>query len=152
MNDYLWYCAYGSNICFDRFILYIRGGTAPFVNRSFPGCTDKRLPVETTGFDITHQLYFPSGYRPGRPFSSWKEVSDHHHQRFKGGLAGTIAGRTCRLSDIAEGHRPGLYGFRSAGDDQRSTLKGFSGLKARRQAVSMPWNRHSITPHDQGDS
>lgn len=58
MNDYIWYCSYGSNIYFERFKLYIRGGTEAFVSKNFPGCSDKRLPEKDFGYEIPYELYF----------------------------------------------------------------------------------------------
>ena len=58
MNDYVWYCSYGSNMLYERFRLYIEGGTADFVDRIYKGCADKTLPSKSEGFNIPYEMYF----------------------------------------------------------------------------------------------
>ncbi len=43
---YVWYAAYGSNICFDRFMEYIQG------------CNDKTPPIKSKPITIPHNIYF----------------------------------------------------------------------------------------------
>lgn len=55
---YVWYGSYGSNLNFDRFKLYIVGGTADFVNKEYLGCSDKSLPLENDLITIPYEMYF----------------------------------------------------------------------------------------------
>jgi hypothetical protein len=65
MNSRLvWYAAYGSNLCRERFLCYIRGGTPPGSNRTYVGCDDKSLPRNVRSIRIPHQLFF-AGTAPG---------------------------------------------------------------------------------------
>jgi hypothetical protein len=59
MNSRLvWYAAYGSNLCRERFLCYIRGGTLPNSKRTYAGCDDKSLPRDTRSIVIHHRLFF----------------------------------------------------------------------------------------------
>ena len=65
MNSSLvWYAAYGSNLCSERFLCYIRGGMPPNSKRSYIGCDDKSLPRDTRSILIPHRLFF-AGTAPG---------------------------------------------------------------------------------------
>lgn len=46
MCPYVWYAAYGSNLCRNRFMEYING------------CRDTREPEESKAFEIPYELYF----------------------------------------------------------------------------------------------
>jgi hypothetical protein len=57
-DDYVWYASYGSNLCKDRFLCYIRGGTPHGSTQEERGCGDQRLPLEDYRIVIPHELYF----------------------------------------------------------------------------------------------
>lgn len=54
----VWYACYGSNLSFDRFSCYIRGGKPPGTDRSYDGCTDRTLPEKRKQYTLNHRLYF----------------------------------------------------------------------------------------------
>lgn len=57
-NEYVWYACYGSNINRHRFMCYIKGGTCLYNGVQYPGCKDKRDPVEDRPVFLPHRLYF----------------------------------------------------------------------------------------------
>lgn len=57
-NGMIWYASYGSNICRERFLCYIRGGKPNGSNKRYPGCADKTLPVTDQEIMIQSELYF----------------------------------------------------------------------------------------------
>jgi len=57
-KKYVWYACYGSNLCKERFLLYIKGGTCRFNGKYYNGCTDKSEPVKDRPIKIPHRLYF----------------------------------------------------------------------------------------------
>lgn len=59
-NNYVWYASYGSNLSFQRFICYIRGGRPFFGKKENCGCRDKNSPIESDPFIINFPLYFAS--------------------------------------------------------------------------------------------
>ena len=54
----IWYACYGSNLLEERFLCYIRGGTAPGTSRTYEGCSDQALPLENEKIIIRNALYF----------------------------------------------------------------------------------------------
>ncbi len=54
----VWYACYGSNICRDRFLCYINGGTPAGAKKYFTGCEDKTQPKDSRPFEIPHPIYF----------------------------------------------------------------------------------------------
>jgi hypothetical protein len=44
----LWYAAYGSNMCGERFECYVAGGCPPGATRTYPGARDRTLPDSPT--------------------------------------------------------------------------------------------------------
>jgi len=59
MNPQLvWYAAYGSNLCRERFLCYIQGGTPRGSKRTYVGCHDKSLPRDVRSTMIPHRLFF----------------------------------------------------------------------------------------------
>lgn len=54
----IWYASYGSNICRERFLCYIRGGKPKGSNKNYTGCSDKTLPVTDEEIMIKSGLYF----------------------------------------------------------------------------------------------
>lgn len=64
-GNYVWYVAYGSNLLYERFVHYIQGGKCRFNQRSYPGCTDKTLPLAIRNKIIPYEMYM------GKQSSSW---------------------------------------------------------------------------------
>ncbi len=60
--QWVWYAAYGSNLCYERFLCYIRVGTPANSTRSYLGCNDKSLPLYALPFTIPHKLFFAGKY------------------------------------------------------------------------------------------
>lgn len=57
-NEYLWYLGYGSNLCYDRFICYIKGGKFRLGGSYTTGCKDQNLPTDNKPLIIPYRLYF----------------------------------------------------------------------------------------------
>ncbi|ONI46484.1 hypothetical protein AN640_03395 [Candidatus Epulonipiscium fishelsonii] len=55
-EEYVWYASYGSNILYERFLYYIRGGR--FNQREHIGCKNTRLPLKDEPILIPYSLYF----------------------------------------------------------------------------------------------
>ena len=58
MNQYVWYACYGSNLCRERFLLYILGGRLEHFDRVYRGCSNKSLPIKDSAITIPYELYF----------------------------------------------------------------------------------------------
>ena len=58
MKDLVWYASYGSNLLYDRFMCYIKGGYCKENDRYYEGCTDKTEPEYKRSIPIHHELYF----------------------------------------------------------------------------------------------
>lgn len=56
-NDYVWYGCYGSNINYDRFMLYIKGDNSGIYSSS-EGCEDKSEPLESKKYIYNCPIYF----------------------------------------------------------------------------------------------
>ncbi|WP_163970259.1 hypothetical protein [Oceanobacillus halotolerans] len=54
----VWYVSYGSNICEDRFLCYIYGGTPEGSEKREVGCHDKTPPKRSEKAEIPYPLYF----------------------------------------------------------------------------------------------
>jgi hypothetical protein len=54
----VWYAGYGSNLCAERFLCYIEGGTPPGLSRPSRGARDQTPPGANRPLDIPHRLYF----------------------------------------------------------------------------------------------
>jgi hypothetical protein len=57
-KSYVWYIGYGSNLCEERFICYIKGGKFKWGGSKTRRCTDKSPPKENKPIQISHRLYF----------------------------------------------------------------------------------------------
>ena len=57
-TNHVWYASYGSNLLENRFLCYILGGQPKGAQKTNPGCTDKKLPLDKKGISFNHQLYF----------------------------------------------------------------------------------------------
>lgn len=60
MNDHVWYAAYGSNLWFSRFRLYLEGGSHPDVQagRRFAGCRNRTPPTDERVAKLPVEMYF----------------------------------------------------------------------------------------------
>ncbi|MCK5560387.1 MAG: hypothetical protein KAJ51_07320, partial [Thermoplasmata archaeon] len=58
MENLVWYACYGSNLFKKRFLLYIEGGRADIVPKTYIGCTDKTPPHQDKSYIIHYELYF----------------------------------------------------------------------------------------------
>lgn len=54
----IWYASYGSNLKFDRFMCYIRGGTPEGSTKNYDGCREKSEPIESRPRALNFELYF----------------------------------------------------------------------------------------------
>jgi hypothetical protein len=54
----IWYAAYGSNLSYERFMHYIRGGIAIGARRRLPGCRDAAPPEEHEPHELAGDLLF----------------------------------------------------------------------------------------------
>jgi hypothetical protein len=57
-KEHIWYASYGSNLWEERFLCYIRGGQPKGAAKSYPGCTDKTLPIDNEEIYICSEMYF----------------------------------------------------------------------------------------------
>jgi hypothetical protein len=57
-SDFVWYASYGSNLCEDRFLCYIKGGKPAGSTKVEIGCRDQSLPLETRSVELEFPLYF----------------------------------------------------------------------------------------------
>lgn len=57
-SDYIWYAGYGSNLCYDRFMCYIKGGIPAGSSKSNIGCRDNSSPLKSSLISIQHELFF----------------------------------------------------------------------------------------------
>ena len=64
-NDDVWYAAYGSNMCAERFACYIQGGFCKDNGRHYAGCSDKTLWTGTYFTEVRGSVCF------GNHSSSW---------------------------------------------------------------------------------
>ncbi|HEY8890537.1 MAG TPA: gamma-glutamylcyclotransferase family protein [Clostridium sp.] len=64
-DDYVWYASFGSNLLYERFITYIKGGKCKFNGKPYPGCRDKSLPKDSRPITIPYNMYY------GNESSSW---------------------------------------------------------------------------------
>ena len=67
----IWYVAYGSNLSFDRFCRYLRGGPLSGSERVYAGCRDTSDPLESVGVMMSGSVYFAgrsSVWRSGMAF------------------------------------------------------------------------------------
>jgi len=67
-NDYVWYASYGSNLLYERFITYIKGGVSKLNGVNYKGCRDKSLPKDSRPITIPYKMYY------GNKSSSWGDA------------------------------------------------------------------------------
>ncbi|WP_407375606.1 gamma-glutamylcyclotransferase [Methanobrevibacter sp.] len=64
-NEYIWYVSYGSNMLFERFMCYIKGGS--YRGSTYrDACSDTASPAEVRAFEIPYDMYF------GNTSGSWQ--------------------------------------------------------------------------------
>ncbi|XP_068306322.1 histone deacetylase 5-like [Pyrus communis] len=54
----IWYASFGSNLCLERFLCYIKGGQMEGMKTPFLGCVDKTPPKEIVWKTFLHRLFF----------------------------------------------------------------------------------------------
>ncbi|XP_050150963.1 histone deacetylase 5-like isoform X1 [Malus sylvestris] len=54
----IWYASFGSNLCLERFLCYIKGGQMEGMKTPFPGCADKTPPKEIVWKTFPRRLFF----------------------------------------------------------------------------------------------
>lgn len=57
-NTSLWYVGYGSNLCHERFVHYVKGGGFRLGGKPCIGCRDKTFLNESKPIKIPHGLFF----------------------------------------------------------------------------------------------
>ena len=57
-KDYVWYVSYGSNMLYERFLCYIKGGQFEGSGSYRKACSDTSEPVEARAVDIPYDMYF----------------------------------------------------------------------------------------------
>lgn len=65
-KDYVWYVSYGSNMLYDRFLCYIKGGQFEGSGSYRMPCEDTSSPVERRAVEIPYSMYF------GNHSGSWE--------------------------------------------------------------------------------
>jgi len=83
----VWYVAYGSNLCLDRFMCYLAGGRPAGGSRTYSGARDRRSPLDIRAVQLTGSVYFALQslvWGGGMAF-------------FDAAGTGTVAGRAYRL-------------------------------------------------------
>lgn len=111
-NDFVYYFVYGSNLSFERFQYYVKGGIYPVTGKSYIGCTDKNLyfdikePIKHVAKDL--KLFF------GQSSSSWGNQGVAFVEELEGGL---VYGRLYLVTEeqfkeiqAQEGKSPRWYG------------------------------------------
>lgn len=63
-NDFVWYASYGSNLIYERFIVYIKGGKCKFNEVDYSGCRNKSLPKDTRPITIPYKMYYGNESSP----------------------------------------------------------------------------------------
>lgn len=57
-NDYVWYASYGSNMLYERFLTFIKGGYCRFNGVEYKGCRNKLIPKDSRPIAIPYNMYF----------------------------------------------------------------------------------------------
>jgi len=63
-NDYVWYAAYGSNLTYERFLIYIKGGKYKSNEVKYGGCRNKSIPKDTRPVTIPYKMYYGNESSP----------------------------------------------------------------------------------------
>ena len=123
---YVWYAAYGSNMCADRLRCYLLGGRPAGAARTYPGARDARMPRRSRAVELAGTVYFATHspvwqggrafYDPAADGTAWGRA----HLLTEGQLADLAAqemyrepGRDLELGGLRPGERrelgPGRY-------------------------------------------
>ena len=107
-EKYVWYVAYGSNMCKKRFMTYIKGGKCEFNGKFYNGCSDKTPPKSIKRIDLPFDMFY------GNESGSWEGSAtcflDVSKPGFSFGRAYLI--KESQLFEIqnSEGYRDNWYG------------------------------------------
>ncbi|MGV8980505.1 gamma-glutamylcyclotransferase family protein [Clostridium sp.] len=63
-NDFVWYASYGSNLIYERLIIYIKGGKCKFNGVNYEGCRNTSLPKDTRPVTIPYKMYYGNDSSP----------------------------------------------------------------------------------------
>jgi gamma-glutamylcyclotransferase (GGCT)/AIG2-like uncharacterized protein YtfP len=63
-NDYVWYASYGSNLIYERLLVYIKGGRSKFNGVDYEGCRNKSIPKDTRPVTIPYKMYYGNESSP----------------------------------------------------------------------------------------
>jgi gamma-glutamylcyclotransferase (GGCT)/AIG2-like uncharacterized protein YtfP len=63
-KDYVWYASYGSNLIYERLLVYIKGGTSKFNGVAYEGCKNKAIPKDTRPVAIPYKMYYGNESSP----------------------------------------------------------------------------------------
>ncbi len=58
MRQMVWYVSYGSNMCRERLMCYLRGGRPPGAHRTYSGARDHTPPRADVAVDLPGRVYF----------------------------------------------------------------------------------------------
>jgi gamma-glutamylcyclotransferase (GGCT)/AIG2-like uncharacterized protein YtfP len=66
-KDYIWYATYGSNLIYERLLVYIKGGKSKFNGVEYEGCRNKSIPKDTRPVAIPYKMYYGNESSPWGP-------------------------------------------------------------------------------------
>lgn len=66
-KDYIWYASYGSNLIYERLLVYIKGGKSKFNGVECEGCRNKAIPKDTRPVTIPYKMYYGNENSPWGP-------------------------------------------------------------------------------------
>ena len=57
-DSHIWYVCYGSNLRWQRFSYYLKGGFCPLNGKTYAGCDNTSDPLESRAVHVPYDLYF----------------------------------------------------------------------------------------------
>jgi gamma-glutamylcyclotransferase (GGCT)/AIG2-like uncharacterized protein YtfP len=63
-KDYIWYASYGSNLIYERLLVYIKGGKSKFNGVEYEGCRNRSIPKDTRPVAIPYKMYYGNESSP----------------------------------------------------------------------------------------
>ena len=63
-TDFVWYLSYGSNMLYDRFMHYIRGGSFVKGGACHEPCRDQSEPIDKSNYEIPYDMYYANESEP----------------------------------------------------------------------------------------
>lgn len=57
-SDYVWYASYGSNMLYERFLTFIKGGYCKFNGVEYKGCRNTLIPKDSRPITIPYNMYY----------------------------------------------------------------------------------------------